>query len=459
MFFVFNKPAVKTIKKLLGRFGESIISFDGKVSVNSFLHIQRYSYVNVYMKWKNDSYYDSIEDIHQSILLKPIIALKNCIARNPNECIPISDVSKRGLQLDVPMKVARFMRQYPSIFEEFTGPQYNLPWFRLTPEAAEIDKDEKRVYKDCREDLQSRLKKMILMTRENVLPLKIIQGMQWYLGLPDDFLQYPERNLDDSFKFVEMEGGLKALAVERREKIFSVMEENAMKKGLIFGGTMEAIEFPLFPSKGLRLRTKIQNWLDEFQKLPYISPYDDFSNLDPNSDIAEKRLIGVLHELLSLFVEHSAERKKLFCLKKYFGLPQKMHRAFERHPHMFYLSFRNNTCSVILKEAYSFDRSAFQKHPLLGVRKKYIKLMKKSQVILKNRRVNNRFSKSSSKQDLDSDNVDKEEHEIAACSAEQHCTLGSQMFYTASQLLVSKTQFAVQVTLSSPYNINEENKP
>ncbi|MED6134603.1 wtf element Wtf9 [Stylosanthes scabra] len=416
MFFVHNKPAVKTTKQLLGHFGESIISFDGKVPVNRFFLMQRYSYVNVYMKWKKDSYYESIEYIHQSILLKPIIALKNCIARNPNECIPISDVSKKGLQLDVPMKVARFMRQYPSIFEEFTGPQYNLPWFRLTPEAAEIDKDEKRVYEDYREDLRSRLKKMILMTRENVLPLKIIQGMQWYLGLPDDFLQYPDRNLDDSFKFVEMEGGLKALAVERRENVFSAMEDNAMKRGLISGCPMETIEFPFFPSKGLRLRTKIQNWLDEFQKLPYISPYDDFSNLDPDSDIAEKRLVGVLHELLSLFVEHSAERKKLFCLKKYLGLPQKVHRAFERHPHMFYLSFRNNTSSVILKEAYSSDTSAFQKHPLLGVRKKYIKLMKKSQVILKNRRVNNRFSKSSSKHDLDSVDGDNEEHEIAACS-------------------------------------------
>ncbi|PQQ01817.1 protein ROOT PRIMORDIUM DEFECTIVE 1 [Prunus yedoensis var. nudiflora] len=96
------------------------------------------------MKWKKDSYYDSIEQIHKSIVLKPIISLKNCISQDPNGCIPISDVSKRGIQLEVPMKVARFLRLYPSIFEEFTGPQYNLPWFRLTPEADEIDREEKR---------------------------------------------------------------------------------------------------------------------------------------------------------------------------------------------------------------------------------------------------------------------------------------------------------------------------
>ena len=32
------------------------------------------------------------------------------------------------------------------------GPQYNLPWFRLTPEAVEIDREEKKAVEDCRED-------------------------------------------------------------------------------------------------------------------------------------------------------------------------------------------------------------------------------------------------------------------------------------------------------------------
>ncbi|XP_057430528.1 protein WHAT'S THIS FACTOR 9, mitochondrial [Lotus japonicus] len=415
---LFNFERSKTLRELLRPYENSIFSFKFKIPGLPFSHIQRHSYVNVYMKWKKDSYYDSIEHIHQSIQLKPVIALKNCITQDPNGCIPISAVSKKGLQLDVPMKVARFLRQYPSIFEEFTGPQYNHPWFRLTAEAAEIDRDEKRVYEECREDLRSRLRKMILMTKENVLPLKIIQGMLWYLGLPNDYLQYPEQNFDESFRFVEMEDGLKGLVVESREKVCSVMEKNAMKRGLYSGGAMEAIEFPFFPSNGLRLRRKIENWLHEFQKLPYISPYDDFSNLDPDSDIAEKRLVGFLHELLALFVEHSAERRKLFCLKKHFGLPQKVHKAFERHPHMFYLSFRNKTCSVILKEAYC-DESAIENHPILRVRKKYIKLMKESKVILRNRRVNGRFSNCSEKLDLDSNDLDERELHMADCSSEQ----------------------------------------
>ncbi|XP_022945306.1 protein WHAT'S THIS FACTOR 1 [Cucurbita moschata] len=375
---------------------------------------QKSGYVDVYMKWKKDSYYDSIEHILNSIQLKSIISFKNCIAQDPNGCIPISAVSKRGLEMGVSMRVSRFLRLYPSIFEEFTGPLYNHPWFRLTPKAAEIDEEEKRVYQNCREDLICRLKKFILMSKNNVLPLKIIQGMQWYLGIPDEFLQNPEVNLDGSFKLVTMEDKLEGLAVECDEKFMSVMQKNAIKKGVYSCGTMEALEFPLFPSKGLRLRRKIEDWLMEFQKLPYVSPYEDFSHLDPNSDISEKRLVGFLHELLSLFVEHSAERKKLLCLKKHMGLPQKVHKAFERHPHMFYLSLRNKTCTAILKEAYC-DKASIERHPILRIRRKYINLMKESEVILKNRRFGNGLAHREVLVDLDLDAADGDEREIPKC--------------------------------------------
>ena len=65
----------------------------------------------------------------------------------------------------------------------------NIPWFRLTPEAVEIDREEKKAVEDCREDLKDRLKRFIFMSKRKVFPLNIIQGMQWYLCLPEDFLR------------------------------------------------------------------------------------------------------------------------------------------------------------------------------------------------------------------------------------------------------------------------------
>lgn len=350
------------------------------------------------MEWKKDAYFESIESIHKSLELQPLIALKNFIvSSSPRDyIIPISAVSKKGCEFGIPYKVARCLRKYPSFFEEFEGPKYNLPWFRLTQKAIDLDKEEREVYRECKNDIIEKLKKLILMSvgERKVLPLKVIRGLQWYLGLPDEFLSDPERNLRGFFRIVEMGDGLKGLAlqsdgIDNGRKMMSIVQMNAIKRGVYGGGEREAIAFPLFPSKGLRLKRKISEWLDEFQRLPYVSPYEDSSDLKMDSDLSEKRIVGILHELLGLFVEHAAERKKLFGLRKYLGLPQKVHKAFERHPHMFYLSLRNKTCTAILKEAYR-DKLAIEPHPIANVRKKYISLMKESEFILKSRRKNNR---------------------------------------------------------------------
>lgn len=81
---------------------------------------------------------------------------------------------------------------------------------------------------------------------------------------------------------------------------------------------------------------------------------------------------------------------------------------------MFYLSLRNKTCTAILKEAYN-DKLAIERHPLLRVRNKYINLMKQSGVILKNKRLSNRFLDHGSVKldlDLDLDVVDEERREM-----------------------------------------------
>ncbi|KAL4182617.1 hypothetical protein AMTRI_Chr11g151090 [Amborella trichopoda] len=167
----------------------------------------------------------------------------------------------------------------------------------------------------------------------------------------------------------EVAFGFKVLEINS-SGVFSLYDIEDGKQGLSLN--CEALEVPIsfiqrwadcflsLPSKELRLKQKIEDWIEELQKFPYISPYEDSSDLNPYSDISEKRVVGVLHELLGLFVENLGERKKCF-----------FHKAFERHPHIFYSSLRNKTCHVILKEAY-----------ILGVRKKFMKLMDKSKAVI-----------------------------------------------------------------------------
>ncbi|XP_057795829.1 protein WHAT'S THIS FACTOR 9, mitochondrial-like [Salvia miltiorrhiza] len=384
------------LEKVLFTYNKNRVSSFTCAPSPPYSYIQAQTYVQAYMKWKKDPYFDSIDSIHKSLELKPIIAVKNFFittSSSPHDkySIPISAVSKKGSEFDISIKVIRFLRNYPSFFEEFKGPCYNLPWFRLTDTAIELDKEERLVYEEFRDDILGRLKKFIMMSGSaQMLPLKVIKGLRWYLGLPNEFFRDPTEYIggDGHFRIVDIEDGLKGLAVIESDKILSVMQQNAMRKGIYNGGADEAIAFPLFPSKGLRLKQKIKDWSDEFQKLPYVSPYDDYSYLNPDSDISEKRVVGVIHELLCLFVEHAAERKSLFCLRKYLGLPQKVHKAFERHPHIFYLSLKNKTCTAILKEAYRGEK-AIDPHPLAKVRRSYIAMMKESTEIMRNKRLKN----------------------------------------------------------------------
>ena len=329
------------------------------------------------MKWKKDPFFDSIDILTKSKDLHPLITIKNIISNEPSNSIPISLISKRAREFEISGRVAGFLRKYPSFFEEFTGPQYNLPWFRLTQDAIKLNELEQSVYNERKLEIVQRLRRLILMSREKMLPFRIVQGMLWYLGLPEDFLKNPEEIPDGYFEIIEIGDGEKRLRaiVDPNEQILSAIQRSSTDK------------FPLFPSKGLRLKRKIEAWLEGFQSLPYVSPYEDSSSLDPSSDISEKRVVGVLHELLSLFVDGLVERRKILCLRTHFPLPQKFYKCFERHPHVFYILLKNKTCYVVLKEAYCGGLSTgIERHPMFGVRKKYVKLMNKSDAILRSRR-------------------------------------------------------------------------
>ncbi|GAB2250574.1 hypothetical protein Droror1_Dr00016824 [Drosera rotundifolia] len=158
---------------------------------------QNSTYVNVYMKWKKDPFYDSLDPIHFTPQLKPLLSLKNIISRNPNGCIPISDVSKKDKELRIPIKVSRFMRMYPSVFEEFEGPKHGLPWFRLTEKAVEIDREEREVYGQCMGDLRVRVKKLVMMSKEKRLPMKVVRELEWCLGLPEGFWESDDVKLEE----------------------------------------------------------------------------------------------------------------------------------------------------------------------------------------------------------------------------------------------------------------------
>lgn len=109
--------------------------------------------------------------------------------------------------------------------------------------------------------------------------------------------------------------------------------------------------------------------MDEFHRLPYISPYADPTGIDPESDLMEKRVVGVLHELLSLMIHKKTKRSYIRKLREELVLPHKFTRIFTRYPGIFYFSFKCKTATVVLREGY--DRGKLvEPHPVASCRDK-----------------------------------------------------------------------------------------
>ncbi|XP_022871241.1 protein WHAT'S THIS FACTOR 1-like, partial [Olea europaea var. sylvestris] len=138
----------------------------------------------------------------------------------------------------------------------------------------------------------------------------------------------------------------------------------------------QALAFPIGFTRGFGLKKKCIEWLNEWQKLPCTNPYIDASHLDPRTDVSEKRIVGVFHELLHLTILKKSERKNVSNLRSPLALPQKFTKVFERHPGIFYISKKGNTQTVVLREAYDRDQ-LIEKHPLADIREKYGSMMKK----------------------------------------------------------------------------------
>uniref|UniRef100_A0A803QF66 PORR domain-containing protein n=1 Tax=Cannabis sativa TaxID=3483 RepID=A0A803QF66_CANSA len=351
-------------------------------SQSGFSYQQKFSLVNVKLKWVKDATLDDVVTFDKD--LKAASTLVTLISSSPQRKLPIYHlVCHRGqLGLPIDLKLSTFIRRYPSIFLEShvldTGGT-RVPCFSLTREAQELRDEELHVFELNQSDLLSRLRKLFMLTRNLSLPLQTIDQLRWDFGLPYDYrLTFIPRHLD-MFSFVKLpdkRDGLKhkiwddELAVSElvRNSASQQIEED-MKSG--------CLAFPIGFTRGFGLKRKCMEWLKEWQSLPYTSPYIDASHLDPRTDVSEKRVVGVFHELLHLTLQKKTERKNVSNLRKPLALPQKFTRAFERHPGIFYISKKCDTQTVILREAYDGGKLLHRhRHPLLEIREKFAGMLR-----------------------------------------------------------------------------------
>ncbi|PON76193.1 Plant organelle RNA recognition domain containing protein [Parasponia andersonii] len=335
----------------------------------------------VRLKWVKNRSFDHIID--KETELKAACLLKDAIKRSPTGFLTSKSFADWQKLLGLTVPVLRFMRRYPTIFHEFPHSQYsNLPCFRLTDTSLLLDSQEQSIHLAHENDVVERLCRLLMMTKTRTLPLKSLYPMKWDLGFPDNFEKLLVPKYPDLFRFIKASNGLSCLRLLQWRDEFAVSELQRSKEGCEVGDEYRqfkrgqtTLSFPLSFPRGYGAQKKVRAWMEEFQKLPYISPYEDSRNLDPSSDLMEKRVVGVLHEILSLTLHKKTKRNYLRSMREELNLPQKFTRIFTRYPGIFYLSLKCKTTTVVLREGYQRGKLV-NPHPLIRLREKFYHVMR-----------------------------------------------------------------------------------
>ncbi|KAL6342605.1 hypothetical protein AAG906_012465 [Vitis piasezkii] len=280
--------------------------------------------------------------------LKPMLNIKNLIKSEPSKSVPISLISQNKEALGLWTRPIDFIRRFPSIFEEFLPGGIRIhPHVRLTPEVLSLDGEELSIFQteNYRKQAADRLLKLLMLSRINKIPLTIVDRLKWDLGLPQDYVETLVPEFPDYFQVTSAEDNFR------------------VHGGCGFWNWWNGYCFPFAFSRGFEMDKKMKKWVDEWQKLVYISPYENASHLPPKSDESDKWAVGLLHELLHLFVPKKTDKENIL-----------FKRALVNHPGIFYLSTKTGMHTVLLKEAYKRDL-LIEKHPLMEMRYQYIHLM------------------------------------------------------------------------------------
>ncbi|XP_044499852.1 protein WHAT'S THIS FACTOR 9, mitochondrial-like [Mangifera indica] len=365
---------MRWFKGFFGRTASSRFLCECQRGVN---YQQKFGLVNVKLKWVKDKSLDAVVAGERD--LRAACILVSVISSVSHHFVPIYHLSRHRGQLNLPqdLKLSTFIRKYPTIFHEshvLDSGGTRVPAFGLTPEAVDLHEEELNVIQQSQKDILERLCKLLMLTKDKTLPLQTIDQLKWDMGLPYDYQHSVVPNHPGLLSMVHLPDdrlGLKLLFWDDHLAVSQLQKNSVLQQKETDNNRLA---FPVRFTRGFGLKRKCMKWLEKWQMLPYTSPYTDASHLDPRTDVSEKRIVGVFHELLHLTIQKKTERNNVSNLRKPLSLPQKFTKVFERHPGIFYISKKGDTQTIVLREAYDHQQ-LLQKHPLVEIREKYKTLM------------------------------------------------------------------------------------
>lgn len=309
--------------------------------------------------------------------LKLVMKIRKILVSQPDRTMSLREMGKyrRALGLEKKRRFIALLKKFPGVFEIVEEGAYLLK-FKMTPEAERLYLEEMKIRNEMEDLLVIKLRKLLMISLDKRILLEKIAHLKTDLGLPLEFQDTICRRYPQYFKVVPTGRG-PALELTHWDPELAVSaaqiaeEENRQReleeKDLIIDRPprFNMVKLP----KGLKLSKGEMRKISQFRDMPYISPYEDFSELRPGTPEKEKHACGVVHELLSLTVEKRTLVDHLTHFREEFRFSQQLRGMLIRHPDMFYVSLKGERDSVFLREAYQ-DSHLKEKNRLLLIKEK-----------------------------------------------------------------------------------------
>lgn len=333
--------------------------------------------------------YSRVHELDRAIDLqkKPslILQLKSIIQAQKTQYLLLRDLEKEvGFVQKWNFMAA--IEKYPTIFH-VDGRNGTPPAVTLTNKAQKIAAEEINARQLMEPILVKNLRKLLMLSIDCRLPLETVESIRSAMGLPCDFktsmiARYPEYF---SVKDVNGRGYLwlenwdSTLAVTAREErlardgILDSIEQAGKVRISKDGNFLGRFAFQLSFPAGFRPNKSYLEEVQKWQKMEFPSPFLNARRFESADPKARKRIVAVLHEILSLTMEKRMTTAQLEAFHSEYRLPARLLLCLIKHHGIFYITNKGAKSTVLLKEAYD-GANLIDKCPLLVFQDKFAAL-------------------------------------------------------------------------------------
>ncbi|KAK7301989.1 hypothetical protein RJT34_12866 [Clitoria ternatea] len=330
-----------------------------------------------------DPTFEKLMDNYKNLV--KVSAIEDLILANPkNPSVSIDFLSRLSQKLHLNRGSTAFLRKFPHIFHIYYEPSKLQPFCRLTDAALAVSRQEAEVINTSLPVVVERLVRILSMSASKMVPLRAVFKVWKELGLPDDFEDSVISANSSVFQLcdahepnthlLKLVGGVPGDGFRAAVEDWRVVE--CCKEDCSIDRMEMQFSFKHGYPPGMRLGKNFKAKVKEWQRLPYVGPYEVVGEKKSKAGkmAMEKRAVSIVHEFLSLTVEKMVEVEKISQFRKWFGIDLNIRDLFLDHPGIFYLSTKGKRHTVFLREAYERGR-LIESNPVYETRRRLLDLV------------------------------------------------------------------------------------